>query len=473
MNAIYARVSTEEQARSGYSLPDQVRRCREKLHSMGLHDITEYIDDGYSGEFIDRPKLDRLRNDIYSGLIKNVVVYDLDRLSRETDHLLILVKEIEKKATLIFVTNEYAKTPAGELFMTIHAAMAKYEKATIKERSMRGKRQKALSGKLSFDDKPLGYDFDKEKSMYVINEIEAETVRLIFDLYIKTSYGVRRLSKELALLGKTNKKGLPLTQSNIRRIILNEMYAGTKWAFKRYDKKIGQRQTKEYRRDRSEWIPIKVPAIVSRETWLKAQQCIKAKRTYSVRNKKYEYLLSGLIRCEKCGYAMIGQTFFSPRKYSYYICSSVMEKRGICDARRIPVDELDSAVWDFICEYAGKNTNIKNVKQVDEDLIPSKPTIERIHHLEETQAEILKWISVGTLEKEVAGKQLLAISKDISELKDQLNKIEQKNANRKIVTIPKDILSAITFEEKRDIMLKLELTFSAVRNDKQIQWWIL
>jgi site-specific DNA recombinase len=140
MIAIYVRVSTEEQAKSGYSLPDQIRRCTEKANSLA---VKEYIDDGYSGEFLERPALEKLRNDLRIGLIRTVIVYDLDRLSRETDHLLILVKEFEKKATLIFVTNEYAKTPSGEMFMTIHAAIAKYEKSTIKERTIRGKRQKA------------------------------------------------------------------------------------------------------------------------------------------------------------------------------------------------------------------------------------------------------------------------------------------------------------------------------------------
>lgn len=62
MHAIYARVSTQEQAEHGYSLSDQVAQCRKKLLSMGLSNIKEYIDYGYSGEFIDRPAMDRLRD---------------------------------------------------------------------------------------------------------------------------------------------------------------------------------------------------------------------------------------------------------------------------------------------------------------------------------------------------------------------------------------------------------------------------
>ncbi len=71
--AIYARVSTEDQAKKGYSLPDQVAACKAFLFKQGETSIVEYIDDGYSGEFIDRPALTNLRDDIAAGRIEAVI----------------------------------------------------------------------------------------------------------------------------------------------------------------------------------------------------------------------------------------------------------------------------------------------------------------------------------------------------------------------------------------------------------------
>lgn len=476
--AIYARVSTEEQARSGYSIADQIRRCKEKLLKLGITDIKEFVDDGYSGEFMERPALDELRQNLRNKKITTVIIYDLDRLSRETEHLLILVKEIEKRAKLVFVTNEYAKTPAGELFLTLHAGIAKYEKAMIKERTMRGKREKALAGKLIVNGNPLGYDFDKEKQMYVVNEREAETIRLIFDLYINNNYGTRQLVRELKLLGKVNKKGQPLTASNILRILKSELYAGVKWSFQRYDKKIGQKKVCQLQRDQSEWVAINVPPIISREIWEKAQQIIKFKSISSKRNKKYEYLIANIIRCGGCGFAMTGQTyktFLAKRKkdYSYYTCSSIQEKRG-CTCKRIPVKELDTIVWEWISKFLLTNYDLNDLCKIFPGNQQNKPTRDALsQHIEELlrrQANIIKWVTSGTVDMSIAEKDLKKLSKEITTTRNLLNSTLPQ------VSLPvsrNKILDVNTFTDKRDIMLKLGITIMAIREGNKIKWWFV
>jgi Site-specific recombinases, DNA invertase Pin homologs len=82
MVGIYCRVSTEESAQRGYSIQDQIRECRKKA---GTDETIEYIDEGVSGEFLDRPGLSRLREDVRKGLITKVVCLDPDRSEPETD----------------------------------------------------------------------------------------------------------------------------------------------------------------------------------------------------------------------------------------------------------------------------------------------------------------------------------------------------------------------------------------------------
>ena len=81
MKAVYARVSTEEQARSGYSLDDQILQCKRKA---GTDDVLVYVDDGVSGEYLDRPQLNKLLDDVENGLIDKVVCLSPDRLSRNS-----------------------------------------------------------------------------------------------------------------------------------------------------------------------------------------------------------------------------------------------------------------------------------------------------------------------------------------------------------------------------------------------------
>lgn len=470
MIAIYVRVSTEEQARSGYSLADQIRRCKQKANT---DNTKEYIDDGYSGEFLDRPALNELRNDLHAGLIKTVIVYDLDRLSRETDHLLILVKEIEKKAELLFVTNEYAKTPAGEMFMTIHAAMAKYEKETIKSRTMRGKRQKALSGKIIFDDKAFGYDFNKNESMYEISPTESEVVKLIFNTYVDRKYGVRSLCFELKALGITNKKGKPFSVSNLHRILINEMYAGTKWSFKFYEKKTGQYKSERTIRDQSEWIPISVPAIIDKDLFDKVQHMLKQNTNFSRRNTKREYLLRSVIRCDSCGYSMIGGTNKSKdREYSYYICPSKGEKRK-CDNGQIRADVIDKEVWDDLKKWVSEGCDISDLVKTSSpntDIIAKIK--DQITDLNKSKTDILFLIRKKRITIEEADNDLDIINKELNTANSTLKALTENNTQKTTVTND-DILNADTFEKKRNVILELGMIIRARRTGwkpENIKW---
>lgn len=223
MNVLYVRVSTEDQVRKGYSLDDQINACRSHLLALGYTTIEEYIDDGYSGEFLERPALERLRNDLQKGMIKTIAIYDPDRLSRNLTNQLIIADEIEKAgARITFVTGDYDCSPEGRLFFSMKGAVSAYEKAKIRERTSRGRRAKATKGKIVLNSRPFGYDWDAENSMYLINEKEAKTIHLIYDLCINYGYGARVIALELVRRGIMGINNRPLSVCTVSRILKNE-----------------------------------------------------------------------------------------------------------------------------------------------------------------------------------------------------------------------------------------------------------
>jgi DNA invertase Pin-like site-specific DNA recombinase len=430
-------------------------------------DIEEYIDDGYSGEFIERPALDRLRADMRAKKIKRIVIYDPDRMSRNLSVQLIIADEIEKhKVELYFVTGDYDCSPEGKLFFNMKGAVSAYEKEKIRQRTMDGKRNKAKSGKLTFNDSPLGYDYDKDKSYYIINQQEAEIIKLIYQTYINEIIGVMALATKLNAMGFKTKKDNPFNGAGVLRILKNEMYAGTKQAFKNYDKKVSQYKKKREQRDQSEWIAIEVPAIVTREQWETVQEKMKQNKILASRKAKHDYLLRGKIVCGECGYAMIGTTSSKPKHtYHYYTCSSRTVYKRPCPACNYRADDIDNKVWSKLL-YCAQNDidptsiTVKNNNDIDINKISNY-----ISELKKRQAIITKWVATGTMtDLETADQQIQAIKKEI----DVSQSLLKQNKPAKISFDRESILNAVTFEQKRKLILKMNAKFSLTNTDVDI-----
>ncbi len=460
MNAIYCRVSTDDQAQHGYSILDQLHSCRQRLLSLNCTDIKEYIDDGYSGEFLERPALEQLRNDLRKGFIQNVMVYDPDRLSRNLTNQLILAEEIEKfGAKILFITGDYDASPEGRLFFSMRGAISAFEKAKIRERSMRGKRAKLLSGKPIFSHPPFGYTCDRKNQQYTIIPEEAEVVREIFRRYIDNHYSFRALACDLKTDGIVNRKGNPFSASVLHSMIANEMYAGTKWAFKTYQKTVAQRKRKVFQRDQSEWISIAIPAIIDQNTFAKASTVRMQNKVLAKRNAKHEYLLSGLIRCAACGYAMRGVTYpqRNKKEYRYYVCTAYANGHACNNRRNIPVQELDDAVWLEVASWFA-NENIRVSKKPATNQLSVYR--EQLKKLQIRQNAILKWVSDGTIAIVAAEKQLHSIKNEIDKVMESLSKGSQST----IVNQHESVLIK-NFSEKRQILQRIKPTIFAQKEN--------
>jgi site-specific DNA recombinase len=144
---LYARVSTDEQARTGYSLAQQLEALRQYAEQEGYEVIEEVSDPGQSGASLERPGMDRVRDLVAAGSVFVVLAQDRDRFAREPAYHYLLRREFEEYGTKIRALNDRGDdSPEGDLTDGILDQIAKFERAKIAERSRRGKLRKAREG---------------------------------------------------------------------------------------------------------------------------------------------------------------------------------------------------------------------------------------------------------------------------------------------------------------------------------------
>lgn len=356
--AIYCRVSSQAQEQE-QTIQSQVADLREiwKDHQI----VKEYLDDGWSGELLDRPALDKLRNDAKLGLFDIVSIHSIDRLSRKLYHQGIIVEELKKEGIEVFVKNKpISDSPEGKFLFNILGAVAEFEKEKILERTRRGRIYKVRIKKFLGYNPPYGYNYIKkttEKDGYfTINKKEAKIVRLIFDLYIKYQ-SMTRVQKELALREIKPRRAKNWCRSTIGQILKNESYTGTGYYNKRQSIVVdnGKRYQKKVKtgikmRPKSEWLEVKFPPILSKEKFKLAGK-IRGKKFKPFGKSKYFYLLSGLIRCALCGSTFTGSYNGNPKKYTYYRCTNRRKRfpnPQYCHAKHMRADRIEPAVWSAI-----------------------------------------------------------------------------------------------------------------------------
>ncbi len=374
--AIYSRVSTDEQGK-GYSLQTQLDGSREYIKNCGDIIVGEFADD-YTGTKLDRPELDKIRNLARSGSINKVVVYELDRLARGMVKQILIEEEFAKLGVAVeYVLAEYGDNPEGRLQKNVRAVIAEYEREKFIERSKRGKHGRAKAGNVNPGRvSKYGYTYvsdpEGHKGAYVINEEEARVVRLIYTWYVVgdetgKKLGMNKIAKRLSEMriptrydkvsmeGKRSAKKRSIglwAESSIREILCSEIYAGTHY----YNQLNIRRAAGEPRvRERSEWIPINVPAIVSKDLWDKAQQMREGNKKRALRNTQHPYLMRGRLRCTRCGFILGCRTdTYSNPPRGHYICNRGKThyyqddlKTPLCRGS-IRSDILDEIVWDKI-----------------------------------------------------------------------------------------------------------------------------
>lgn len=463
--AIYARVSTDQQAEKGYSIETQLEACRKCARELHATNIEEFVDEGYSAEFIERPELTRLREAVKVKKFNLVVFYDPDRMARNLMHQLIIAEEIDKSgAELKFVVVNYDQSPDGKFMFGIRGLLAQLEKEKIKERTMRGKRGKATNGKVISDTKPFGYTFDPNQSTYIINNNEAEIVRMIFDFIVKEKVGTARICKEL------NARGIPSPRakktwiiSSIHRILTNTLYKGVIYSMKYRYEKIGLNKKKRSLRPESEWIPIYVPAIIDEFTWQAAQKQLKENKDFAKRNLKRDYLLNGLVTCAKCGRAMVISHSGCKDHISYYACLSQKSSSYIyagqepCAARQVPTKVLDKYVFNYLLKLCHNPEKIgEHISDIPEskDIQKHKTALEQMVTVEKEllkqKDSVLRWFRQKILSETEVEIQLEDISRQLVDITQMKKTYESELAATSYTRSAAEIAATIKLNLDKD-----------------------
>jgi site-specific DNA recombinase len=334
---IYARVSTEDQVEK-YGLPVQLHACREYAASRGLSVVEEICDEGLSGVILERPGLERVRQLVREGQIDVVLMLDVDRLSRELAHLLILKPEIERGSRLEFVSGNFENSPSGRMFFGIRGVIAQYERELIRERTMRGQRERARAGLVVGGRAAYGYRY--EAGRLVSDPERAEIVREIYRKY-DAGASMRQITIDLRRSGAPTWSGRPWSHTSVHRILTNETYAGTAYFGKH------RREGKLLRmREPPEQIAVPVTPLIDRACWERVQARLAANP--KVGRPSRAYLLRGRLYCS-CGRRMSGQRSHKRNRYG---CpgGDILRLSGARCGRSVSAPKLDAAAWSAISE---------------------------------------------------------------------------------------------------------------------------
>ena len=353
---IYSRVSTDAQERDGTSLDTQERACVEVAKDRGWR-VVRCIRDAASGGALERDGLDELRAALRRGEADVVVAYAVDRLSRSQNHIGILFDEFEHaEARLEFVTERFEDTAVGRFILAARAFIAEVEREKIAERTMRGKEERAKSGRIpqAFGRGCYGYTYNPETGRREIDPYQAAVVVRIFERYA-TSRSFSAVSSELNDAGIPAFSGGRWYPITVRRVLLNEAYIGR--TVYRRTKRVrvraagARRRTRVIERPEEDHIEIPgaTPAIINAALWERVQAILNdPERTNRRSTAKRRYMLSGRLRCGVCSSAMVGQTLTSKgRSYSYYRCRHTYTRvtGHRCESRYIRADALEQDIW--------------------------------------------------------------------------------------------------------------------------------
>jgi site-specific DNA recombinase len=365
--AIYIRVSSEEQAKEGYSLIAQKEKLEDYSKKSGyqLHPNYIYIDDGYSGKTENRPALARLFLDAKKKAFDVVLVYRLDRFFRNTRLLLESVETLGNHGVGIkSITEPFdTSTPIGRYVLTNLGAVAELERAIILERKELGTLKAAQAGKWMGGPPPYGYKINRETKKLEIEPKEAAIVKMLFSWLTKEKMSLSQIQKRINalkiptkhdFLGKTKPTGSKgwWRKPTLGRIFSNEIYAGTFW-FRKY-KKPSRAKTPENLRPKEEWVAIPVPAIVSHAQFELARKQIEENRKLSPRRTNRKYLFAKKLYCGICRGIMVAQYQGEGKRrktaVKFYTCHKRWREHTpvLCSLPSIVESRIEIPVWEGI-----------------------------------------------------------------------------------------------------------------------------
>ncbi len=345
--AIYTRVSTDNQAEKEFnSCEAQEEKIRNFVKSQNNWEVFKvYSDPGYTGANIDRPALQELLEDLKQGIINNVLVYKIDRLTRSPKDFYQLIEYFENyNVSFISITERFdTSTPSGRLLRNIMLTFAQFERELASERTRDKMFERAKKGLWNGGLVPFGYK--KENKKLFVSSKEAKIVRLIYETYIETK-SLAEVYEKLKEQGVKDRKGKTFSKTAISYILRNTVYTGKI----RYDGKLYQGIHKP---------------IITEDLFNLAQQ-IHKNQEKKLRVYK-DFLFGGLINCKECGSKMT-PCYTNKRwkgklnRFYYYRCTSTFKREwNSCRTKQVNASRLEGYILENLERIAMDRNYIENL----------------------------------------------------------------------------------------------------------------
>ncbi len=463
----YCRFSSSNQREE--SIDAQLRAI---YKFMGEHDYTpvgDYIDMALTGTNTDRPNFQRMIEDAKKGLFDVVIVHKMDRFSRNVRDTLNIESELAQYGVkVISVIEQFADTPEGQLQQIIQLGVGQYYSQNLAREVMKGLKENAYKCLHNGGLPPLGYDVDPITKQYIINEKEAESIRIIFKKFLE-GWSYRELAEYLNVLGYRTKIGNKFSaNSSFYDILVNSKYKG-EYVFGRSlskPKQPGMKRSHRKNKDESEIIrvPNGLPAIIDEGTFEQVQKLLASRqRSKGASKAKEVYLVSGLIECGECGSAYHGSARIGGRnkqKYVSYRCSKRKKIENPCKCKEINRTLLDSFIVNQLfttilnpqhLEMLHQKVNEKlkqKFSEMDDDLPKLEKQLKEVNQKASNLVQAIAAGGLGSIDTITAELQRLEQQKIVLTNEIQNHQVKQSEVNLTLDQM-KDVL-----EEAKEYVLK-------------------
>ena len=477
VTGIYVRVSTEEQAQEGFSIRAQEQKLKDYVRIKDWVVYKVYADEGISGKNItERPAINEMIEDVKKGHVKNILVFKIDRLTRNTADLISLVDLFNSYECSFNSLTESIDTHSatGRMFIKIIGIFAEFERENIGERSRLGFERKAREGySMCTLTSSYGYEREKGQKIQHINDCEAQIVKEIFNMYVNKNMSYLEIAKALNARKVPTKENALWHARTIKNVLTNCNYVGRV--------RYATKDEKRYFEAEGVHEP-----IIARELFDEAQTLIAKIKTKSyTKRPKEEHYFTNILVCAKCGGKMVTHGRYDNKKFQAgaYRCANYFRKT--CDVCHISHTKVEKA----FCEYIQRINDFNDLDglQLPEQESQKEKNIKlkaiyqnKLEKLEAKEKEVLNSYINGNVDFDSYISIKNSINEEKKRIEAELNKIdnfeEEEEANIKnedIIRNIKENWNLLTNLEKRQFLLKfvekIEIDIEKTNNKKKRQ----
>ena len=498
-DAIYTRQSVDRI--DSISTESQAEFCKKEVIGQKLK---VYTDKGYSGKNIDRPAFQELMRDIEAGIIRRVIVYRLDRISRSVLDFANVIDIFQKHNVDFVSTMEKfdTGTPIGKAMLMIVMIFAQLERETIQQRvidaySSRSKRGFYMGGRV-----PFGFGLKDtlidgiRTKMYEPIESEAEIIRMIFSLYAKPQTSLGDIMRYLEEHGIRKRDGKLFNRGRLRDLVINPVYVRADYQVYNFfklqgtnianipDDFIGTNGAYLYSGDNKKRKTVSLEGhtlvlaphegLVDSKTWIRCRSKCLNNQSVAKPVKAKATWLAGKIKCAHCGYALTAKIYRCKTKSDnrYYLCNNKYNTGG-CDFGSLNANIVDKIVFEEMQKKLSdfKTLSLQRQESCNLQIVKLKSRIDAID--KEISSLLYKITVANETVMQYINNRIAELDAEKKELYTQITQFDNdRKSNSGEISGYMEHWGELTVSDKITVVDCLIERINASENSLEIKWKI-